>query len=62
MNRKIRQMMDEVERRGGVIHIDPGAPDEIAERFLEQVLDCPDCRAAAAAAEVDRASKGDLSH
>lgn len=48
MNRKIRKMMKEIERRGGVIGMRSDVPDEIAALFLQEVLDCPDCRAAAA--------------
>ncbi len=44
MNEKIRNLMREVERRGGKVGFSDSIPDEIAEEFLMQVLDCPDCR------------------
>ena len=47
MNEKLRRMMREIERRGGVIHVSETLPDAVAEAFLEQVLSCPDCCAAA---------------
>jgi hypothetical protein len=47
VNRKIRAMIEEVERRGGALHVSDSLPDDLAEAFLEQVLACPDCRARA---------------
>jgi len=51
MNEKLRQMMREIERRGGVIHISDALPDDVAQAFFEQVLSCPDCAAHAAPRE-----------
>jgi len=31
---------------GGVVGIDPGAPDDVKREFLEAILGCPDCRKA----------------
>lgn len=53
MNEKIARMMKEVERRGGIVGGVGAIPDEVAEAFLAEVLDCPDCRAAAAAMGFD---------
>jgi hypothetical protein len=47
MNRKMRKMMREIERRGGTVGIGSGLPNHLAERFLRNVLDCPDCCEAA---------------
>ena len=47
MNRKLRKMKDEIERRGGLIHIAPDLPDEVAELFLREILNCRDCLAEA---------------
>jgi len=47
MNRKIRRMKQEIERRGGMIHVSGTLPDAVAEAFLQQILDCPDCRSLA---------------
>jgi hypothetical protein len=43
MNKKIRRMMQEIKRRGGTIGMPGSLPDDVAERFLEEVLSCPDC-------------------
>ena len=40
-------MIAEIQERGGVVGINPSMPDDLAEEFLRQVLDCPDCRAEA---------------
>lgn len=48
MNKKIKRMIEEVELRGGTIAFESNAPDELMERFLTEVLDCPDCREEAA--------------
>ena len=47
MNRKIRKMVREVERRGGTVGLSESLPTHVAERFLREVLDCPDCCEAA---------------
>ena len=49
MNKKIEEMIKEVVRRGGTVGFMPDAPEELMEKFLTEVLDCPDCRAAEAA-------------
>jgi hypothetical protein len=43
MNRKIRKMMREIERRGGKVGVSSGLPDHLAEQILRDVLECPDC-------------------
>jgi len=43
MNKTIRRLKQEIEQRGGQIHIDENLPDDIAELFLREVLSCPDC-------------------
>jgi len=47
MNKKIRGMVREIERRGGTVGISDAIPEKIAEQFLREVLSCPDCQAAA---------------
>lgn len=47
MNDRIRKMKEEIERRGGVLHLGDELPDPIMELFLDEVLNCPDCMAAA---------------
>jgi hypothetical protein len=43
MNKTIKRLKAEIERRGGSIYINETLPDEIMELFLRQILDCPDC-------------------
>ena len=47
MNKRLRRMKEEIERRGGLVHIAPELPDQVAELFLREILDCPDCLAEA---------------
>lgn len=44
MNKKIKSMKEEIKRRGGIVHVSDELPDQVAERFLAEILDCPDCR------------------
>lgn len=54
MNAKTRRMIKQIERSGGLAGFGDGVPDEVAERFLEQIMhDCPDCRAALARPAID---------
>ncbi len=41
--KRIRQMVREIKRRGGMIHVDKRVPEEMMLQFLQQILDCPDC-------------------
>jgi hypothetical protein len=43
MNDTIKRLKAEIERRGGLIHINPNLPDELTEAFLREILACPDC-------------------
>jgi hypothetical protein len=47
MNERIRRMKEEIERRGGMLSLSEDLPDDVAEMFLEEVLNCPDCMAEA---------------
>lgn len=42
-NRRIKKMMEELRRRGGMVGISDECSDQEAEFFLQEVLDCPDC-------------------
>ncbi len=47
MDRKfIRRLQRSFEKRGGSFGIAPDAPEESIVVLLDQLLDCPDCRAA----------------
>ena len=47
MDRKrMRELERSFRKRGGIIGIDPAADDAMTLAFLDQLLDCPDCRAA----------------
>ena len=43
MNEKIQRMKQEIERRGGRFFGFENLPDAVAERFLHDILSCPDC-------------------
>ncbi|HEX7150013.1 MAG TPA: hypothetical protein VF618_00895 [Thermoanaerobaculia bacterium] len=43
MNKKMKRMMQEIQRRGGIVYVNENLPEDLAERFLEEVLDCPAC-------------------
>ena len=43
MSKRLRALKREIERRGGRVGIAPDLPDEVAELFLREILDCPDC-------------------
>ena len=44
---RIAEMKREIERRGGVLHIDDRLPLALTEKFLQEILDCPQCQAEA---------------
>ena len=43
MNRKVKQMIREIERRGGIVGGFDKMPAHEAQRVLQQILDCPCC-------------------
>jgi len=43
-SKQINRMLDEIRRRGGIAGLSDDTPDEMAELFLKEILDCPDCR------------------
>lgn len=45
MNKTIRRLKQEIEQRGGSVHIDENLPDDVAEQFLREILSCPRCAA-----------------
>lgn len=47
MNETVRDLLKKVEDRGGLVHLPTDLPDEVAELFLREVLDCRDCLEAA---------------
>ena len=40
---RIEEMKAEIERRGGIVHVDLSLPLDITEQFLQDVLDCAEC-------------------
>jgi hypothetical protein len=47
MNRKIvKRLTRSFNRRGGTVSVAPDLSPEMMEAFVDQLLDCPDCRAA----------------
>ena len=51
MKRKLIRMKKQMERAGGIVHVTRELPDDIIESFFNEVLKCPDCAAAIAAAQ-----------
>ena len=51
MRRKLRRIKRQIERAGGIVHVPKDLPDDVVESFFNQVLQCPDCAAAIAAAQ-----------
>jgi len=43
-SRTINGMLDEIRRRGGTVSLSDQTSDEMAELFLKEILDCPECR------------------
>jgi hypothetical protein len=58
MNKTIRRLKQEIERRGGLIYIDESLPEKILEMFLRDVLACPDCAPAREAEQTRSESSG----
>lgn len=60
MSKNIRRLREQIERRGGKVHLDKNIADEIAELFLKEVLACPDCaeQSPAASNSMKRMSEG----
>lgn len=40
---RIEQMKAELTRRGAQFYIAPGTPEVLVERFLQEVMECPEC-------------------
>ena len=43
-SRRVDRMLEEIRRRGGIAGLSDDIPDDVAEMFLREVLDCPDSR------------------
>ena len=43
-SKKIKAMLQTIRERGGIVHVSDTLSDEQAEYFLEEILNCPDCR------------------
>lgn len=44
--KRLRKLQASFEKRGGRFWMSPDTPPEVTAALLEQLLDCPDCRAA----------------
>ena len=64
MNEKIQELLQQVEKRGGNVHLSSQLPDPVAESFLREVLDCADCDLHADDRHEDRTQgrKGERAH
>ncbi len=45
LDKQIEAVTSILRASGGVVGIDPKAPDHVKRAFLEMLLECPDCRA-----------------
>jgi hypothetical protein len=57
MNETLRKLRREIELRGGRVYLEPHLPDDLAELFLREILDCPECMAAASETAARRADR-----
>ncbi len=44
LDKQIEAVASILRAHGGVVGIDPSAPDHVKLAFLEMLLECPDCR------------------
>jgi hypothetical protein len=58
MNKRIRRLKEQIERRGGQVYIDENLPDKITELFLKEILTCPDCMAQSRGSSVKPTGQG----
>ncbi len=49
MNSKLKELKRQLERAGGLVMIPDHLPDDVAEIFVKEIMDCPECAAAIAA-------------
>ncbi len=48
MNRRLKKLVKQLELAGGTVMMPDDLPEEIADAFLEELLNCPDCARALA--------------
>jgi hypothetical protein len=46
LDEQVEAVVSMLRAAGGVVGIDPDAPDYVKKAFLEMILNCPDCRQA----------------
>ena len=46
LDEQVEAVVSMLRAAGGVVGIDPNAPDYVKRAFLEMILSCPDCREA----------------
>jgi hypothetical protein len=46
LDEQVKAMMAMLRAQGGVVGIDPNAPDFVKRAFIEMTMECPECRAA----------------
>ncbi len=57
--KKVREMQKLIEKAGGLVYLNKDLPPQISERFLSEVMSCPDCaRAIAEARQKERHREG----
>ena len=46
LDEQIEAVVAMLRAAGGVVRIDPDAPEDVKRAFLKMILECPDCREA----------------
>jgi len=46
LDKQVEAVISMLRAAGGVVGIEPDAPDYVKRAFLEMILSCPDCRGA----------------
>jgi len=46
LDEQVEAVVSMLRAAGGVVGIEPGAPDYVKKAFLNMILSCPDCREA----------------
>ena len=46
LDEQLKTVVSMLRAAGGVVGIEPDAPDDVKKAFLDMILSCPDCREA----------------
>ena len=57
MNPKVKRIKQQLERAGGIVYLPKDLRDDVAEMFLKEIENCPDCQRAIAESQPPRDRK-----